>query len=347
MPSGRPAALIFAGLCLLLPRMAAGQGLPVAGHGSLSIVLPAPWKEVQRHLPKDLPPTVEFERAGSPRGTLQVTALWSPKQDPAFTSPEKIRGLCLAEQQAFRDQAVEREFPLRPLAGTRGAGFFYEATDRTYRQPAGGPTPGEFPVLTHGELGLGSLILSFTILSDAKGDAAVAEGLAAMQRATLAPAGAASPLGHVQGGGIDLWMDLTGFTQKEGFKPYHGAYAQVGFYAGDGLLMSVLVDDLGGKTLADLEQAGLGQSEGLVKPLAGERPRSRPVDQPRGYLVSYRGAIPYRGVFQGQWYFETIHRGKWLELHFSKVFRDGEDVSATEAEVLRRVRSIQEEAPLR
>ena len=47
------------------------------------------------------------------------------------------------------------------------------------------------------------------------------------------------------------------------------------------------------------------------------------------------------GYFQGQWYFETICQGKWLELHFSKVFKDGEDQRATHAEVMKIVQSIQ------
>lgn len=68
----------------------------------------------------------------------------------------------------------------------------------------------------------------------------------------------------------------------------------------------------------------------------------QPLDGPQaaGFLISYPADPGVEGAFLAQWYFETIHRGKWLELHFSEVFRNGEDVGPTHAEVLRLVRSL-------
>ncbi len=318
------------------------QDLPIPGRGTVSLTLPAGWKEVQRLTPKDLPPTLLFERAGTPRGSLQVTVLWSPRNEPDFTSPEKLRGFCLAGQDAFKGQTVESELPLKPLAGGQGTGFYYEATDKTYQAPAGQPLPGEFPILTHGELGLDRLMLSFTIMSDAKGDPAVADALAAIQKAAFRPQAPAMSSTRVQGAGISLTADLEGFQLKMGEKHFHGAYYQVGYFTSEAwqLNLSVLVDDLGGKSLADLEKAGKGQSEGAAKLLPGGMVRSEPVEEPKGFLISYPAEFPMKGFFMAQWYFETIHQGKWLELHFSKVVETGKDLGPTHAEVLRIVRSI-------
>ncbi|NWJ41358.1 MAG: hypothetical protein HXX12_10345 [Geothrix sp.] len=317
------------------------QELPIPGRGTVSLVLPSEWKEVQRLTPKDLPPTLAFERAGTPRGSLQVTVLWSPRNEPDFTLPERLRGFCLAGQNAFKGQTVEQELPLKTLTGSQGAGFFYEATDKAYRAPAGPPPPGEFPILTHGELGLGRLMLSFTIMSDAKGDPAVAEALAAIQKAVFRPQVPAAAT-KIQGAGISLTADLEGFQQKMGEKHFHGAYYQVGYFTSEAwqLNLSVLVDDLNGKSLADLEKAGQGQSQGAVKLLPGGKVRSEPIDEPRGFLISYPSEFPMKGYFMAQWYFETIHQGKWLELHFSKVLETGKELEPTHAEVLRIVRSI-------
>jgi hypothetical protein len=330
-------------LLVVLAQPALAHDLPIPGRGTFTFTLPAEWKEVRRLSPRDLPPTIELERSGSLRGSLQMTVLWSPKNAPDFTSQDKVREICLAGQVSLKGGTMEQDLPLQPLKGAQGSGFFYEATDKTYQAPAGSRPPGEYPVLTHGELGVGQLIVGFTIMSDAKADLAVREALASVQKAILQPGVDAGLPTKVQGAGIELLVDLTGFKQELGLRNFHGAYYQLGFYASKalGLNLSILVDDLGGKSLADLEKAGIGQSKGTSKLLPGEKVRSEAVDQPKGFLISYPAEFPMKGAFLAQWYFETIHQGKWLELHFSKVFRTGEDIQATHAEVARLVRTIQ------
>lgn len=323
-----------------LAQPAFADDLPIPGRGTLTFNLPSAWREVRRITPKDLPPTIEFERGGSPRGSFQMTVLWSPKNDPSFTSSEKIREICLAGQAALKGGTVEQELPLHPLKGAQGAGFFYEATDRSYKAPAGNPPPGEFPVLTHGELGVGQLIMGFTIMSDAKGDPAVNEAMASVQKAVHQVGSTAGPWTRIQGAGIEVLMDLNGFQKVEGEKRFHGSYYQLGFFIAKGLNLSLLVDELGGKSLADLEKAGIGQSK-TSKLAPGGKVRSEPIDQPKGFLISYPVVFPGEPLIMGQWYFETIYQGKWLELHFSKVLEPGEDIQPAHAEVLRIVRSIQ------
>ena len=343
MFSGNGLLLRATTILVALAQPALAHELPIPGRGTFTFALPAGWKEVRRISPKDLPPSIELERSGTLRGSLQMTVLWSPKNALDFTTPERVREICLAGQVALKGGTVEQELPLQPLKGAQGGGFFYEATDKSYQAPAGSRPPGEYPVLTHGELGVGQLIVGFTIMSDAKDDPAVREALAAVRSASLRPGLEAAPLTKVQGAGVELLVDLTGFKQELGLRQFHGAYYQLGFYASETLKLnlSILVDDLGGKSLADLEKVGIGQSKGVSKLLPGEKVRSEPVDQPKGFLISYPAEFPMKGAFLAQWYFETIHQGKWLELHFSKVFRTGDDIQATHAEVARLVRTIQ------
>ena len=167
-----------------------GQDLPIPPRGIYHLVPPPSWKEQNHQTPKDLPPSISLERVGALRGSLELTVIWHPKNDPAFTRPDNIRALVIAGQSAIRANAVEKEFPLQPIQGTAGQGFYYVATDRTYKLPASGiPVPGEYPVLTHGELGLGTVVVSFTIFSDGKDDVAVKEALAAIRGATFSGLG--------------------------------------------------------------------------------------------------------------------------------------------------------------
>jgi len=324
------------------------QSLPIPDRGALRLVMPPEWKEVQRDTPSNLPPTLSLARTGTQRGSLQVTVFWSPKNEPEFVSLPQIRAFCLRGQTTIKGSTIEQELPLQTLTGNQGAGFFYDATDKDYKAPQGDPLPGEFPILTHGELGLGEFLLSFTIMSDAKQDAAVKEALAALQSAVVQRAVAGPSFTKVQGAGVEVELDLAGYEQKEGLKHHHEAYYQLGFFGAKGLNLSILVDDLNGMSLGDLEKAGIGQSQGSAKILPGGKVKSEAIEQPKGFLISYPGdlgAPQFQGYFQAQWYFETIHQGKWLELHFSKVMKLGDDLQPIHAEVERIVRSIQPAAP--
>lgn len=179
------APLLGAALLLLGDPQGTVVPMLVPGHGLFSLQLPARWKEVSRSMPAQVPPSVAFERSGAPRGSLELTVIWDPKGEPGFSGEASLRRLALRAQEAVRANAVERELPLVAMQGLQGRGFRFTATDRTY-VAAGKPTPGEYPILTHGMLAVGNAVVSFTLLSDAKDDAAVKEALAAMHSAALA-----------------------------------------------------------------------------------------------------------------------------------------------------------------
>ncbi|HLO66569.1 MAG TPA: hypothetical protein VK188_06090 [Holophaga sp.] len=324
----KPLQAGLAAILLLAPALGAAE-LRIPGRGPLRIPLPAAWREVPS---EGAPvPTLAFQRTGDLGGSLQVSLVQG--RDAAFTAPASIRALALNGQAPLKGGTVETELPLAPLAGVLGRGFWYAATDRAWKAGDEG-----WPVLTHGDLGRDGVLVSFTVLSAAKEDAAVKEAMAAVLAASFPPT-------RVEGAGLALAMDLSGFQQKLGHEHYRGAYHRLGFYTSEstGLIFSILVDDLGGRTLRDLEKAAASNARGEASLVPGGRIASEPVAAPAGVLVSWPANMggAAKGHFQTHWYFETIHQGRWLELHFSKVFKDGEDTSEAHQEVLRVVRSLE------
>lgn len=177
--------------CVFVLSVSSGRTweLPVSGNGVLKLPLPQTWKELGRTTPADLPPTLHMGRSANPRGEVEVTVLWNPKASSQVLTADQIRELTLKGQASVLASAAEKDLPLVPIKGTSGSGFYYSATDKTYTRPATGPVAGEFPIITHGELGLGSCIVSFTIYSDEKNDACVQEALAALKSCTIVPTG--------------------------------------------------------------------------------------------------------------------------------------------------------------
>ena len=297
--------------------------------------------------PAGAPPTIAFRRDGDVRGALLVSVLWNASDAPGFISAEELREVCLRALKPLEGGTVERDLPLQPLEGPQAKGVYFEATDKNYAAPAGKPRPDDYPVLVHGELMVGPAIAGFTILTDVKGNVAEVEALAALRAATFEPGGDPAPPAEIGGAGVSLRLDLGGFAKTEGEKHFRDAYYSLGLFvsAKSGLNLSILVDDKGDMELADLERAGVAQSRGYLKLRDGGKVESEAVDEPKGFLVGFPSEMSRAdaaGHFLQQWYFETFHQGKWLELHFSKVSKDGEDLGPTKAEVLRIVRSLRD-----
>lgn len=335
-------AVFVAGAC-----SAAAASLSIPEHGALRLTPPAEWKEAAVETPAGAPPTIAFRRDGDVRGALMVSVLWNAVDVPRFVSAEELREICLRARTPLQGGTVEKDLPLQPLEGPQAKGFYFEATDKNYVAPAGKPRPDDYPTLVHGELLVGPAIASFTILTDLKGNVAEVEALAAIRAATFEPGGDAAPSAEIDGAGVSLRLDLSGFARTEGEKHIRDAYYSLGFFVREesGLNLSILVDDKGDMEFADLERAGVAQSRGYLKFRAGGKVESEAVDEPKGFLVGFPSELSRAdaaGHFLQQWYFETFHQGKWLELHFSKVSKDGEDLAPTKAEVLRIVRSLRD-----
>jgi hypothetical protein len=73
-------------------------------------------------------------------------------------------------------QAVETTIEVRELQGAAARGYYFSATDRA-------PQPGEYKFLTQGMLRVGSLLVTFTILTNDGQAGIVADALAMMRSA--------------------------------------------------------------------------------------------------------------------------------------------------------------------
>jgi len=72
---------------------------------------------------------------------------------------------------------------IRTLKVDGGTGYYFSATDRA-------PNPGEYKYLTQGMLPVGELVVTFTILSNDGGEAAVSAALTLLRDLAQKKAGA-------------------------------------------------------------------------------------------------------------------------------------------------------------
>ena len=154
----------------------------------IGISLPAAWARAEAPKPGSSKGQAwAFVRQGPLRGVLEIEVERLPSGLEGEAGSSWLRQRVLAAQSEIRAAAVEKDSPLRPLTGAQGHGWFWVATDKHYRKPPGGPVPGEFPVVTRGDLIAGHRVLSFWIYSDAAEDLATREALDALRRASPRP----------------------------------------------------------------------------------------------------------------------------------------------------------------
>ena len=94
--------------------------------------------------------------------------------------PAAVRALVAAAAKGAQSQSVEKTLAIRDLAATNGQGYYFLATDRA-------PAPGEWKYLTQGAVGVGSVLVVFTILTNDGQDDIAAAALDMVRHATLQP----------------------------------------------------------------------------------------------------------------------------------------------------------------
>jgi hypothetical protein len=164
-------------LVLLLPALSlAADGAPpvraydVPGHGRLEFSVPEAWKEEIDRPPGDLPPTIEFSPAVGNDFSVQITPLFSPAGDPDYNRPEKIRPLLEGIGRKQLESSVEKKITLKKIKGAAAAGYSFTLTDRA-------PKQDEWTYLTQGAVGVGDLLVSFTILTNSLDSAELRQAL--------------------------------------------------------------------------------------------------------------------------------------------------------------------------
>jgi len=181
-----PTTIMTIFFCLCLPwasfaaeKSASGnqsRSFTLPQHGKLVLSVPSTWKQTVRQPPGDLPPTITFSPDKGDEFKALITPLWSPKKDPTFNKPDKVRSLIDNELRGMLPSAVEQEVVIQEFKGVYGTGYHFLLTDKA-------PKPGEYPYLVRAGAGVGDLLLSVTVLFRSKNSEGISSTIKAIQEA--------------------------------------------------------------------------------------------------------------------------------------------------------------------
>lgn len=149
---------------------------PIPGHGLFKLNVPSSWLDNLHQPPNDLPPTITFTPSSGTSFKILITVLWSPLDKADYNNMQNIKVLMQQRGEELLSTAVESELTLQEMHGKHVAGYFFSLTDKA-------PKAGEYKYVTQGALGLGKLLLSFTILTNKKDSEVVNEALAMLHNA--------------------------------------------------------------------------------------------------------------------------------------------------------------------
>ena len=145
-------------------------------HGTLILSVPSTWKNIVRQPPGDLPPTITLSPDKGDEFKVLITPLWSPKKDPTFNKPDKVRSLIDNDLRGMLPGAVEQQVVIQEFKGVYGTGYYFLVTDKA-------PKPGEYPYAVLAGVGVGDLLLSVTVLSRLKNSEGITSTIKALQEA--------------------------------------------------------------------------------------------------------------------------------------------------------------------
>lgn len=149
---------------------------PISDHRTLELNVPTLWKG-EVHKPREnMPPTIIFNPAKGNDFQVTVSVLWGKTGDQDFNSQEKVRTFVEKDGQKLLPKTAEGKIVLQGIKGVSHNGHYYSVTDKA-------PDPGEFRYMTRGAIGVGNLLLNFTILHRVKDSQAVQDALSALREA--------------------------------------------------------------------------------------------------------------------------------------------------------------------
>ena len=135
---------------------------PVPEHGELVIDVPTSWEVTYVSLSEKKPAIITFYKKNEIGGEifqLNISVLWDDGFIRDITSPEHIRSVVENSGKELLQNSVEKEISLVPLDGLEGTGFYFNLTDAQPRQ-------GEFRYLTQGAIGVGEVLLIFSLFTN-------------------------------------------------------------------------------------------------------------------------------------------------------------------------------------
>ncbi len=148
----------------------------IPNHGILVVPVPESWNDIVDQAAPESPPTLHFTGGAEKDFLVLVTPLWSPGKNPEFNSEPSIKKIVQRSGEASLAQAEEKKLTLQPL-GKKG--YYFSLTDKK-------PKPGEWKYLNQGSIGVGDLLIAFTILTHSPDSNVIREALDMLTGAKLA-----------------------------------------------------------------------------------------------------------------------------------------------------------------
>ena len=140
---------------------AQAKRFPIGNRGELELQVPDGWTAQLQAAQANAPATVQLAPTGGDF-LLLISAVPLPPNAAPPTS-ERVRAAAEAMTAApdIKEHAAEQQLPLQELRGPQVMGYYFSATDKMWK-----PGPGEFHYISQGQLVVGGLAASFSMLSN-------------------------------------------------------------------------------------------------------------------------------------------------------------------------------------
>jgi uncharacterized DUF497 family protein len=149
---------------------------PIPEHGTLQLSVPPSWKGEVHKSQETMPPTIIFNPAKGNDFQVMITVLWGKTGEQDFNSREKVRTSVERDGQKLLPNISETKIVLTEIKGVSNSGYYFSVTDKA-------PNPGEYRYMTRGSIGVGNLLLNFTIFHRVKDSQSVRDALSILREA--------------------------------------------------------------------------------------------------------------------------------------------------------------------
>ena len=153
---------------------------PIPEHETLELNVPSPWKAGIHKPQEKMVPTIIFNPAKGNDFEVMISVLSGKTGDKDFNSQEIVRAFVEKDGQKLLPNAAEPKIVLQEIKGVNNTGYYFSITDKS-------PNPGEYRYMTRGAIGVGDLLLNFTILHRVKDSQAVRDALSVLREAKQTP----------------------------------------------------------------------------------------------------------------------------------------------------------------
>jgi hypothetical protein len=144
----------------------------------LTLDVPYGWQDEIQRAKGDPGPTIVFKPEKMPSSAIVVTPIWSLRQEEGFNSGQRIRKILEEGGRGVLAESVEKELTFHEVKGKSGSGWYFSLTDK-----APHIKPGEYKYMTQGGIGVGHLLVMFTIFTNEKDSAHIPAALEMLAQA--------------------------------------------------------------------------------------------------------------------------------------------------------------------